>query len=243
MSPNLWLPDVIPKEQTSIWGDQVLSLEKQVLAWYRANQKMAWGIQDVEFEMLNASLSHKISDDDRVFEFIGTALFYGFGDDGQGNADSTLSGKLAWEYAGKHRKNNTWQCGYLDFRKPENIHLRLGAAIRPKGFYFAKIQLGQKYLGKSVSQVRQSLKMETGWGAEGLQFLLITHFHFADLMDEQKIPFMMLADYDVTFQGLNDFSKVPQIFCSNKRIGLGIGNVDYNYPPFGIPTLQICSGA
>jgi hypothetical protein len=242
MSPNLWLPDLIPKGQTSILGDQVLLLEEQINAWYGVSQKMAWGIQDVEFEKLSASLSQKLTNDDHVFGYIGVALFYGFGDDGQGNADSTLSGKLAWEYAGKHRKKNTWQCGYIDFKKPENIRLRPGAAVRPKGFYFAKIQLGQKYLGISVSQLRQSLKMETGWGPEGPQFLFITHFHFADLMDERKIPFMTLADYDVTLQGVTYFFKVPQIFCSNKKIGLGIGNVDHNYPPFGIPTLQICSG-
>jgi len=239
MSPNLWLPDLIPKEQTGSRGDQVLSLEEQINAWYGVNQKMAWGIQDVEFEKLGASLSPKLTNVDRVFGYIGVALFYGFGDDGQGNADSTLSGKLAWEYADKHRKKNTWQCGYIDFKKPENIRLRPGAAVRPKGFYFAKIQLGQKYLSVSVSQLRQSLKMETGWGPEGLQFLFITHFHFADLMDERKIPFMALADYDVTRQGFKDFLNVHQIFCSNKRIGLGIANMDHNYPPFGIPTLQI----
>jgi hypothetical protein len=242
MSSNLWLPDLIPKKQTSRRGDQVLSLEEQINAWYEVNQKMVWGIQDVEFDKLSASLPQNSPDDDGVFGFNDVALFYGFGDDGQGNADSTLSGKVAWEYAGEHRKNNTWRCGYLDFRKPENIHLRPGAKVRPKGFYFAKIQLGQKYLGISVTQLRQSLKMETGWGPEGLQFLFITHFHFSDLMDKRKIPFMTLADYDVTFQRINGFSKVPQIFCSNKRIGLGIGNADHNYPPFGIPTLQICSG-
>ena len=242
MSPNLGLPDLIPKERTSSRGDQVLSLEEQINAWYGVNQKMAWGIQDVEFEKLSDSLPQKLTDDDRVFGYIGVALFYGFGDDGQGNADSTLSGKCAWEYAGKHRKKNTWQCSYIDFKKPESIRLRPGAAVRPKGFYFAKVQLGQKYLGISVSELCQSPKMDTGWGPEGLQFLFITHFHFADLMDKRKIPFMTLADYDVPLRGSNDFFNVPQIFCSNKRLGLGIGNVDHNYPPFGIPTLQICSG-
>ena len=91
MSPNLWFPDLIPKEQTSNWGDLILSLEEQTNAWYEVNQKMAWGIQDVEFEKLSASLSQKLTDDDRVFGYIGLALFYGFGDDGQGNADSALS--------------------------------------------------------------------------------------------------------------------------------------------------------
>jgi len=242
MLPNLGLPDLIPKEQTSSRGDQVLSLEEQINAWYGVNQKMAWNIQDVVFEKLSDSLPQKLTDDDRVHGYIGVALFYGFGDDGQGNADSTLSGELVWEYAGKHRNNSIWQCGYLDFRKPESIRLRPGAAVRPKGFYIAKIQLGQRYQGISVSQLRQSLETDTGWGPEGLQFLFITHFHFVDLMEKRKIPFMTLADYNVALQGSNDFFNVPQIFCSNKRLGLGIGNVDHNYPPFGIPTLQICSG-
>lgn len=30
MSPNLWLPDLIPKEQTGSRGDQILSLEEQI---------------------------------------------------------------------------------------------------------------------------------------------------------------------------------------------------------------------
>jgi hypothetical protein len=53
---------------------------------------------------------------------------------------------------------------------------------------------------------------------------------------------MTLADYDVTLGGFNGFFNVPQIFCCNNRLGLGIGNMDHNYPPFGIPTLQICNG-
>jgi hypothetical protein len=241
MSPDLWLPDLTPRGQASIRADQVLSMEEQINAWRGVNQKMAWDIQDVEFELLSACLLHKLTDHDRTIGYIGAALFYGFGNDGQGNADSTLSGELVWEYADKHRNNSIWQCGYLDFRKPESIRLRHGAAVRPKGFYIAKIQLGQRYQGISVSQLRQSLETDTGWGPEGLQFLFITHFHFVDLMDKRKIPFMTLADYDVTLQGSNDFFNVPQIFCTNKRLGLGIGNVDRNYPPFGIPTLQICS--
>jgi hypothetical protein len=54
---------------------------------------------------------------------------------------------------------------------------------------------------------------------------------------------MALADYDVAPYGFNDFYDAPQIFCSNQILGLGIGNVDRNYPLFGIPTLQFCNGA
>ena len=67
MSPNLCLPDVIPNRQTSIQGDQVLSLDEQINAWYGINQKLAWGIQDAEFEMLCASSPQKLTDADRVF--------------------------------------------------------------------------------------------------------------------------------------------------------------------------------
>jgi hypothetical protein len=59
-------------------------------------------------------------------------------------------------------------------------------------------------------------------------------------MTERKIPFMALADYDVAPYGFNDFFDAPQVFCSNHVLGLGIGNVDRNYPLFGIPTLQFC---
>jgi hypothetical protein len=51
---------------------------------------------------------------------------------------------------------------------------------------------------------------------------------------------MALADYDVAPYGYNDFFDAPQLFCSNNKLGLGIGNVDRNYPLFGIPTLQLC---
>ena len=62
-------------------------------------------------------------------------------------------------------------------------------------------------------------------------------------MNEREIPFMTLADYDVNLQGIFRFFKVPQIFCSNKKMGLGIGSVYHVYPSFAIPTLQIISGA
>jgi hypothetical protein len=52
---------------------------------------------------------------------------------------------------------------------------------------------------------------------------------------------MSLADYEVAPRGVDDFFDAPQIFCCNNRLGLGIGNVERNYPLFGIPTLRFCS--
>ena len=241
MSPLVWLRKLCSKGRPKKRDELVLTLHEQINAWRKANRKMGWNITSDEFDMPDAL--PKLSDEDRSKGFIGTALFYGFGDDGEGHAEPVLSGKLAWEYACKRRKGKTWQCEYVDFNKPEDIRLHPGASVRPKGFYLAKIQPGDRFMNLTVSQLRKKLETDTGCGPEGFQFLTITHTHFADLMTERKIPFMALADYDVAPYGFNDFYDAPQIFCSNHILGLGIGNVDRNYPLFGIPTLQFCHDA
>jgi hypothetical protein len=203
---------------------------------------MGWGIDNKQFEMLEASLPTPLTDHDRRQGFIGSVLFYGFGEDGYGNSDAVFSGKLAWEYAIKRRRGKIWRCEYVDFDKPQDIRLRPDAPARPRGFYFAKIKTGKRFKAMTVSQVRKKLVIDTGWGPEGFQFLAITHPHFADLMNERKLPFMALAGYDVAPHGFNDFFDAPQLFCSNSKLGLGIGNVDRNYPLFGIPTLRFSQG-
>ena len=220
MSPFRFIHNMFLKINPQTRDAIIFPMTEQVKAWCRANQKMGWGIENNEF--------------------IGAALFYGFGDDGRGNSNAVLSGKLAWDYALRRRK--TWQCEYVNFNKPEDIRLRPEAPDRPQGFYLAKITSGERFLNLTVAQVRKKLEIATGWGPEGFQFLAITHPHFADLMNERKIPFMALADYDVAPYGFNDFYDAPQLFCSNSKLGLGIGNVDRNYPLFGIPTLHLTSG-
>jgi hypothetical protein len=200
---------------------------------------MDWGITPDEFGGLAAP--PMITPEDRRQGFRGTVLFYGFGIEGAGNADAVLSGKLAWEYACKRRKSKTWRCEYIDFKKPEDIRLRPGAPARPRGFYWAKLHTGERFINLTVSQVRKKLETGTGCGPEGFQLLAITHTHFTNLMTERKMSFMALADYDVAPHGFNDFYDAPQLFCSNHILGLGIGNVDRNYPLFGIPTLRLCS--
>jgi len=239
MSPLIWLRNLFSRDQPEKGEELILTLQEQIKAWRKANRKMGWNITPAEFDKL--AIMPSLADSDVHQGFIGSALFYGFGDDGSGNSDAVLSGKLAWDYGLKRRCGNTWQCEYVDFDKPEDIRLRPGAPTRPKGFYYASLQPGKHLVNLTVSQLRKRLGTVTGWGPEGFQFLTITHPHFADLMTERKIPFMALADYDVAPYGFNDFYDAPQIFCSNNILGLGIGNVDRNYPLFGIPTLQVCS--
>jgi len=197
---------------------------------------MSWDIAKVEFDEIKEP--PPLTERDRSEGFIGAILSYGFGDDGQGNADPILSGRVAWEYARKRRWGKIWQCEYIEFDMAEHIRLRPGATPRPKGFYYAKFQPGKKFQSLTISKLRKRLNEDTGCGPEGVQFLAITHPHFADMMNERKIPFMALADYDVAPFGYNDFFDAPQMFCSNDILGMGIGHVDRNYPLFGIPTLR-----
>jgi len=212
-----------------------LPIDKQIKAWHKANRKMGWRIKKEEFDRIEAPPS--LSESDRNHGFIGVDLFYGFGDDSCGNADSVLSGKVAWKYAQKSWWRKTWQCEYIDFDKSDHIRLRLEAPPRPKGFYYAKFQPGIRFQFFTVSQLRKKFNNETGCGPEGIQFLTITNTHIQDMMNNKEIPFMALGDYDVAPYGFNDFFDAMQMFCNNEVLGLGIGNVDFNYPLFGIPTI------
>jgi hypothetical protein len=217
--------------------DLILPVEVQILAWEKARRMMSWDIKRQMFERIAEPPS--LTQTERTMGFVGPALFYGFGDDGAGNADCVLSGKTAWEYARKRLGRKIWQSPHIDFERADTIRLRPAAPTRPKGFYFALINPGRQFLASSVSEARKKFNATTGFASEGFQLLCITHPHLPDLMSERKIPFMALADYDVAPYGFNDFFDAPQLFSSNRILGLGIGNVEYNYPGFGIPAMII----
>jgi hypothetical protein len=217
--------------------DLILPIDEQVKAWKRAKKKMSWSIKNEEFTSIGEP--PPLTKDDVDSGFAGIALFFGFGDDGTGHADCVLSGKKAWEYALRRLKRRTWQSPHMDFERLDIIRLRPGSPRRPQGFYLAKINLGEQFTACSVSQMRKTFDSVTGFAHEGFQLLCITHEHLPDLMSERRIPFMALADYDIAPHGFNDFFDVPQLFSSNRILGLGIGNVDFNYQGFGIPTMLI----
>ncbi len=217
--------------------DVILPLGKQVLVWKKADKKMSWGIKEEIFASIGQP--PPLTQAERKRGFFGPVLFYGFGDDGAGNADCVLSGKIPWQYAKKRLGQKIWQSPHIDFERVDTIRLRPGAPPRPKGFYFTLIHLGERFKTMPVSQARKEYTTMTGFAHEGFQLLCITHPHLPFLMSERKIPFMALADYDIAPHGFNDFFDIPQLFSSNNILGLGIGNVEQNYPGFGIPTLII----
>ena len=216
--------------------DFILPAADQIKAWRKANRKMKWGITKSAFAAIGPPPT--LEPRDRTDGFTGAILSYGFGDDGKGNADAVLSGRLAWAYARKRRCSGTWQCRYIDFDKADHFRLRLRAPPRPRGFYYAKFRPGDELRALTVAKFLKSMHGDTGCGPEGIQLLTITHCHAAELMNQRKIAFMAFADYEVAPYGFHDFFDALQMFCSNDTLGLGIGNIDQNYPLFGIPTLR-----
>lgn len=236
MKPAFWLRQLCSPAKPEFRAHVILPMEEQIEAWHTASKKMKWNIEKEEFHSIGTP--PLLTDTDMNKGFIGVTLFYGFGNDGAGCADTVLSGKLAWDYACEYRRHGVWQSPYINFDKPDSFRIRPGAPPRPRGFYFAKIQLGERFKRMAVSQIRRYFNSITGCGPEGFQFLCITHMNFPEMMSERKIPFMVLADYDVAPHGFNDFFDAPQLFSSNRILGLGIGNVDKDYPGFGIPTIH-----
>lgn len=216
----------------------ILPVPEQIAAWRKANRKMRWQIPDREFAAIPPP--PELTERDIQDGFAGVILSYGFGDDGEGNADAVLSGRLAWNYAVRKRgRERTWQCEYVDFSQADHFRLRPDAPPRPRGFYFAGFRFGEYFPSITVKQFRKRMTRDTGCGPEGIQLLAVTHRHLADLMNARKLLFMAFADYDVAPYGFNDFFDALQMFCSIDKLALGIGNVDRNYPLFGIPTLRL----
>ena len=210
-------------------------LADQKKAWEKAAHTMRWKIDRAEFDGIGTE--PVLGTDDMNRGFCGLALFYGFGDDGSGNADPVLSGKHAWAYARKVRKKRLWQSPHIHFDDPGSFRLRPNAPPRPKGFYVVKVN-SRGHLSMTPIEARKIFKDMTCFGPEGLQYLCISHPHYAALMNKRKVPFMVLADYDIAPYGFSDFFDAPQLFCSNDVLSLGIGNIEITYPRFAIPVFQ-----
>lgn len=215
----------------------ILPFEKQVKAWRTASRKMKWEIPPSEFD--KTVKPPPLTDEDRQVGFSGSVLCYGFGSDGTGHSDAVLSGKLAWDYAIQKWDLKVWQCRHIDFDKPENIRLWPDAPKRPTGFYWVKFKPGKTKHNQTVAAFRKAKHGSTGCGPEGIQLLTVTHSHLRHLMNQRKLAFMAFADYDVAPHGFFDFYDAVQMFCSNNTLGLGIGNVDQNYPMFAISEIQL----
>ena len=219
----------------AVQAGPILPARDQLRAWRRAQGKMRWGIEEGEFQAVPPP--PELDERERQEGYLGAVLCYGFARPGSRRADVVESGKQAWLYA-RRRHRRIWQCDYADFDKPQNLRLRPGAPARPRGFYWIKFHPGPEFRNWSVNRFRRQLDDATGAGPEGFQLLCITHPHLARLMEQGRMNFMALADYDLAPHGFNDFYEAPQLFCSNRTLGFGVGNLDGTYPLFGIPRIK-----
>ena len=227
----------IKRHRPRTTGEAILPVERQVRAWQRANRRMGWKIPNHAFRRLPPVPVPTPTD--RAEGFAGVILSYGFGRTDGENSDAVLSGKMAWEMTCRRWNVKTWQCRYIDFDQADHMRLRPQAPPRPHGFYFAKFRPGDHFIDWTVARfLKQLPAQDTGCGPEGVQLLTVTHPHLAAMMNRREVAFMAFADYDVAPHGFSDFYDALQMFCSNDTLGLGIGNVDRNYPHFGIPTLR-----
>jgi hypothetical protein len=165
-------------------------------------------------------------------------LFFGFGDDGNGNADPFLSGHLFVTYLVQKHPSEKWRFidfypappdpMRFDFYRPK-IKMRDGAATRPKGFYLKEI-LEKDYLNgigtehKNISPADVRKLSPWGWGHEGFQFLALEDAYVA-LILAKKVSAFVLSDYSVSPYGAADFSSTMLVGHSRGKLEMGVTNV------------------
>ncbi|MBI3803328.1 MAG: hypothetical protein HY282_06150 [Nitrospirae bacterium] len=164
-------------------------------------------------------------------------IFYGFGDNGQGQADPFLTGNIFATYlTGKHHLERSRYIDFyptppdpsrFDFYRPK-IKMRDGAAPRPKGFYIKELLpkdyeegIGTTYKEQSPNEVRK--QSPWGFGPEGFEFLAVEEVYLP-LLAEKKVPVYVLGDYSVSPYGEGDFSSTMFIGAARDKVELGCTN-------------------
>ncbi|WDT80597.1 MAG: hypothetical protein MPW14_02030 [Candidatus Manganitrophus sp.] len=159
------------------------SPEKQLEKWRELNdfikkQFAKDAIPDEAFKAIEPKLKGLTSK---------SRLFYGFGDNGQGQADPFLTGHIFATYlTGKYHLDKSRFVDFypsppdplrFDFYRPK-IKMRDGAAPRPKGFYIKELLpkdyeegLGASYKDQSPNDIRKMSPW--GIGPEGFEFLAV----------------------------------------------------------------------
>lgn len=209
------------------------SPEKQLEKWRELNdfikkQFAKDAIPDEAFKAIEPKLKGLTSQ---------SRLFYGFGDNGQGQADPFLTGHLFATYlAGKYHLDKSRFVDFypsppdplrFDFYRPK-IKMRDGAAPRPKGFYIKELLpkdyeegLGATYKEQSPNDIRKMSPW--GMGPEGFEFLAVEAAYYP-LLSEKKVPVYVLGDYSVSPYGESDFSSTIFIGAAREKVEIGCTN-------------------
>jgi hypothetical protein len=218
-----------------------LSPKEQYEKWKDLNEWIKKGfpneaISDLAFKEGEALLPGLTSQD---------RLFFGFGDDGQGNADPFFTGHVFVTYLEKKYPHEL--SPFLNFYPPPpdpmrfdfyrpKIKLRDGAAVRPKGFYVKRLLekdytdgVGAEHKALSPADVRK--RSDWGWGPEGFTFLALEE-KYTKLLLAGKVPIFVLGDYAVSPYGTSDYFSAFLLGPCRGKLELGVTNVRDNIPKF-----------
>jgi hypothetical protein len=210
----------------------------QIKIWRQVNKSCNFGISEEAF--MKIPNAPELTEKDKLDGFVFVALFYGFGDDGKGNANLQESGEKSWEMVKQ----------IYDDAKPDRpqfkekrLRLRPGAEPRPQGFYWKKVLFGTgDYQGKSVDDARKMFpKGDTGGSFEGIQLAHNISAYFMAVMNGKDKPYIDLADYDVVSPyGDSDVSESPYLsyMVGYKRLIFDYGLANYTQPSFGVLVLR-----
>lgn len=220
-----------------------LNPKQQLAKWKELNQ---WLAKAFSKEVIPESL-FKDAEEKLELEALSSQsrLFFGFGDDGNGNADPFLSGHLFVNYLVQKYPCEKWRFidfypappdpMRFDFYRPK-IKMRDGAAARPKGFYVKQILendylngIGTEHKALSPADVRKLSPW--GWGFEGFEFLALEDA-YVGLILKKDVGAFILSDYSVSPYGTTDFSSTMLVGHSRGKLELGMTNVRDNIPKF-----------
>lgn len=161
-------------------------------------------------------------------------------------ADVVLTSQLAWEYACT-RFQKTWKHEDIVF-SPARMKLADREPATPVGFYTMRLPerdrstaIGRRFQREEVQSVRQNLGQDWGMAHEGIQIVGITHPHYSELMDGNKIPFIDLPGLAVDPSGVGGFRDAPYLNFSGGELGLRCDRVEHAASAYGSGSLQQCS--
>jgi hypothetical protein len=119
---------------------------------------------------------------------------------------------------------------------------RDGAAPRPPGFYWAKIQLGWLYQGYGLELALERLYCgETAMAYEPLQIFGVTHPQLRESFDGARVPFLLLGEFRLAPKGDGDFSncRVAPLLKQRKGCLILEEGLEDAHPQIGLATMRM----
>ncbi|MEK7653151.1 MAG: hypothetical protein AAB358_01565 [Patescibacteria group bacterium] len=138
--------------------------------------------------------------------------------------------RLNWEACVHiHGQDLTWKWDGLVFAL-EGVRQRIGAKPRPVGLHWRVCELGRRFKGKSVKNVRLQLDQSKtiGMGQE-LPMIAALHPKWAKSLNGQDKPFVDAPDLEVAPRGQGDFSDAPYLYfdAARRRVRLDARGAGY----------------